>query len=222
METSPDLPPWPAALLVLGVLMVLPYLFMGMRAWLDPAGLAMVLEKLFVAGNVDRAKKLTEAVAHHPLLSAVREVLVACREGLRVHDDASGYRDPSAAGFEAQFASLRARYDSTFARVARPLRLARWLALVGALPLAAAPLVTLVIAWDAPAPMWILAVAPLGFVTLFAAVYREVRIAQSRAVLFERLRPQFEALLRTGAPQTWRDEEVLLDDNGEPAPTRGG
>ncbi|MFO0647889.1 MAG: hypothetical protein U0326_16740 [Polyangiales bacterium] len=221
MEPISDAPPWPAALLALGLLMVLPYLVMSIRAWLDPAPLALILEKLFVAGDVDRAKKLTEAVTHLPLLTAVREVLVASREGLRPSDDASGYRDPSAARFEAQFASLRARYDETFARVARPLRMTRWLALVGSLPLVAAPLLTLTLAWDAVAPMWILAIAPLGFVMLFAAVYREVRVAQSRAWLFERLRPQFELLLRTGAPQTYREEEVVFDDNGEPGPYRG-
>ncbi len=220
MDPLSNASPWPAALLALGVLMVLPYLVLGIRAWLDPASLAVVIEKLFVAGNVDRAKRLTEAVDHLPLLTAVREVLVACRGGLLPHDDASGYRDPSAASFEAQFASLRARYDATFTRVARPLRMTRWLALAGALPLVAAPLATLTLAWDGAAPMWIVAVAPLGFVMLFAAVYREVRVAQSRAWLFERLRPQFELLLRTGAPQKHR-EEVLLDDNGEPGPYRG-
>lgn len=219
METSSDLPAWPAALLALGLVMIAPYVIMALRTWLDPASLATVLERLLVAGNVDRAKKLTEAVSHIPLLAAAREVLVACREGLRAHDDASGYRDASAAGFEAQFASLRARYDAAFARVARPLRLARWLGLVGALPLLAAPLLTLTLAWDAPAPTWILAVAPLGFVVFFYSVYREVRLARDRRWFFERLRPQFEVLLRTGAPQTLREAAVPLDENG--APTRG-
>lgn len=202
MDPAPPTPLLPVALLLLGVAMVVPYVVAAARAWLEPESFASVVERLLAAGNVDRAVKLTQAVAHLPLLSATREALVAGREGLRADDDAAAYRAASAPGFEAQLAALRVRYDAAFARVRRPVALARWVALVGALPLLAAPLCALVLAWDGPSPMWVVGAAPLGLAVLAWAGYRETRIAQSRGWLFERLRGRFEALLRTGAPQT--------------------
>jgi hypothetical protein len=211
------LPPSPSSLpvmlFVLGFAMLVPYMVLVWRASLDTDSLASVLERLFAAGNVDRALKLTLAAPHIPAVTAVREALLACREGLSPAVDAAGYRDGNTRGFTAQFDALHARYDAAFARVALPVARARWLALLGALPLVAAPVTSLVIAWDGPAPTWVLSASLLG---LFALVYlaaREWRLRRDRDRLFALLRARFEAMLRTGAPQTCAPEaRVTADD----------
>ena len=214
MNTLPP-SPWmfPEVVLVLGFAMLVPYMVLVWRASLDTDSLASVLERLFAAGNVDRALKLTRAAPHIPAVAAVREALLACREGLSPAGDTAGYRDGNARGFPAQFDALHARYNAAFARVARPITYARWLALLSTLPLVAAPLATVVIAWEAPALLWVVGAAPLGLGALLCIASREWRLRRDRDRLFAQLRVRFEAMLRVGAPQTCAPEaRVTADD----------
>jgi hypothetical protein len=205
---APPTSPLPVVLLMLGFAMLAPYVVLVVRASLDAKALVSVLARIFTAGDVDRALKLTRAAPHMPLLAAVGDVLLACRNGLQPADDPAGYRTSSADSFDTQFAMLRARYNATFARAIRPVVYARWFSLIGAFAVFAAPPLALVIAWDAPSPMWVCGAAPLCLVALAYTATHEWRLRRDRDELFDQLRSNFETLLRTGAPQTARVRRV--------------
>src|SRR5205085_2378434 len=116
----------PLLALALGALLGGLYALRVFRANVNADELASVLHRLFRAGNVDRALKLTHAGPHLPHLAAVRAAIEACREGLPQDEPSSGYRDAGDASPERALRTVRARYDAAFDQVARPVRLARF------------------------------------------------------------------------------------------------
>jgi hypothetical protein len=118
------------ALLFGGLVIAAPYVVTVFSRNLNAEAFTQMVAKLVAAGNPDRALRLAEAAGRIPLAMATRAALVACRSGVAAFDDAAGYREGASPLVDA---IVRA-YRGAFAEGYRPVRIARWGAVL-ALPL---------------------------------------------------------------------------------------
>ncbi len=188
--------PWP--LTVIGGIFVVAYALGLARVTVNTRALGDQFEKLFKAGNVDRALKLSHAGANIALCDAVRAALLMCLEGVAQSQDGASYRETAASAIDAQMTELRRRYDAAFAHVTWQLKVAAPLAALGAVMCAIAVALVAVGARSASAPFGaaFLAVVGVGVTALTARGHRQ--LMRDRDALFDRLRGHFELFLRQG------------------------
>lgn len=187
MEEAPPLwIPWLLALA--GAAPGVWYLTRTFGAALHVPAFVDVLRKLFAAGNIDRALKLTHAAGRIPIGVATRAAIHACGRGV-THDASADYRSAGDLSPERVLAPVRRDYDAAFLEAAAPLRRARFVALLGVPLLVAA----LVLGVATPGPP---IAAGLGLAAIAWAALKERGIRASRDECFAALADHFDALIR--------------------------
>lgn len=190
---QPTMSPWvPWFTLIVGALLAAVYLVQALRRSLNTDALAVVMRKLLIARNLDRALKLCSAAPDAPHLAAVRAALEACRIGVPQGDPDAGYRDATVLTSERVLAPVRAAYDAAFEALFRSLRLTR-IAAGAALP----PLFVTIGAWPRVLGSGTPAAGAAAVLVMLAWGLRvDLSVARARTQLFDALAAEFEAIAR--------------------------
>jgi len=183
---APSFLPW--LLLVAGLALGVSYVLRVLRASLNVDAFVAVVRRL-LAADPDRALRLTRAAPESPLAVATGAALVACARGVAHDDPSADYRSAGDLSSERVLAPARAAWDAAFETLARPLRVARYVAL------AAAPLLVAAVALGRGTPALAIGAACALALLAWAAKVERGIVASSDAA-FEALRGCFEALVR--------------------------
>lgn len=187
----PPFLPW--LLVVAGVALGISYVLRAFRVSLNADAFTAVVRKLLDAANADRVVKLTRAAPDSPLAAATRAAVEVCARGLPQGDPAADYRSAGDLSPERVIAPARAAWNAAFEALARPVRVARYVAVPGMLLLVAA----LSFATAVPPPAVAPAVAAALALALLAWAGRIERgLLASREASFGALRGSLDALVR--------------------------
>ena len=190
---EPALPIWiPWVLVIVGAMLGAPYVWRVVWAGINDVAFTTVIRKLLAAGDAERAVKLCLAADRVPVAAATRAAILACGRGVR-HDPGADYRSAGDLSPERVLAPVRAAHDAAFEAFAAPLRLARYVAVVGAASLATALALTLHRGPSEPGPA---IAAAFGLTVLVWQGAQERRVLALRDAVFEALRDGFDALIR--------------------------
>jgi hypothetical protein len=183
--------PW--LMVVAGVALGVSYVLRALRVSLNADAFTPVVRKLLEAANAERVVKLTRAAPDSPLAAATRAAVEVCARGVPQGDPAADYRSAGDLSPEHVLAPVRAAWDDAFEALARPVRVARYVAIVGLLPLVAALALAVTVSPPAVAP----AIAAALALALLAWTGRtERRLIASRDASFEALRGSLDAFIR--------------------------